>query len=350
MKTRKNITITDISKKLNLSIATVSRALNNSDKVNPTTRDLILKTASELNYQQNHLALALKSGQSKIVGVVVPFLNHNFFSTVIGGIEDKLSSEGYHVAIYQTHENYLTEVRHLNALINAQVDGIFLSVSKNTLNNDHIHKVLKQNKPLIFFDRRRIVPGTSSVTIDDFYGGYEATKHLIEQGSKSIAHLAGDFNLEIYKQRFEGYRQALKDHGLKYHEGFLQHISSKIEDGALAINSIWKNKNKPDAIFSSSDFALTGAIKELRKLKLHIPDDLAIVGFGNEPFTQFMETPVSTVDQSSLKMGETAAEIFLKKIRKEESLTKENSIILKPTFLPRASSLRKSALINQKYL
>lgn len=213
---KKNSTIHDISKKLNLSIATVSRALNNSPKVSPGTKEKVLATARELNYQQNQVALALKSGKTKFVGVVVPFLTHNFFSNVIGGIEKKLSSEGYHVAIYQTHENYETEVRHMKALINAQVDGIFLSVTRDTIGSEHIHEVLKQAKPLVFFDRKLSVPGTSSVVIDDFDAAYKATKHLIDQGAKKIAHFAGDFNLDIYQKRFDGYRKAPKEHHLEF--------------------------------------------------------------------------------------------------------------------------------------
>ncbi|MCG9972846.1 LacI family DNA-binding transcriptional regulator [Christiangramia crocea] len=340
MKTKKNSTIHDISKKLNLSIATVSRALNNSSKVKPRTKAKILAAASELNYQQNHVALALKSGQSKIVGVVVPFLNHNFFSSVIGSIENTLSKENYHVAIYQTHESYETEVKHIKALLNAQVDGIFLSASKETKDYGHINEVLERNKPLIFFDRKLNVPGTSSVVIDDFKAAYEATTHLIKQGAKKIAHFAGDFQLEIYQNRFNGFIEALKDNHLDFDKRFFYRTDQNVEGGIKGMKSIWQYKDKPDAIFSSNDFAVGGAIQVIREYGLSIPKDLLIAGFSNEPFTQFMETPISTVDQAPLKMGETAAEIFLKKIRKEENLTKENSIILNPTFFPRASSLK----------
>lgn len=338
---KQNSTIYDISEKLNLSTATVSRALNNSPKVSPKTKAKVLKAASELNYQQNQVALALKSGQTKFVGVVVPFLTHNFFSNVIGGIDGKLSPEGYHVAIYQTHEKYETEVKHINALLTAQVDGIFLSVSRETRNYDHIEAVLNKRKPLIFFDRKLPVKGTSSVVINDYKASYESTVHLINQGCKNIAHFAGDFNLDIYKQRFDGYLQALKDYGLKFNKQFFFKTDQTIEGGIEGMKYIWQHELKPDAIFSSSDFALAGAIQVIRELNLAIPEDIAITGFSNEPFTQFLETPISTVDQCPSKMGEKAAEIFLNKVQHKEKLEKENHISLTPEFLIRKSTLKK---------
>lgn len=344
---KKNSTINDISKKLNLSIATVSRALNSSPKVSPATKEKVLKAAAELNYHQNQIALALKSGQTKFVGVVVPFLTHNFFSNVIGGIEKKLGPEGYHVAIYQTHENHENEIKHVQALLNAQVDGIFLSVARETKSTQHINAVLQMEKPLIFFDRKLSVPGTSSVIIDDFNASYEATNHLIQQGAKKIAHFAGDFNLDIYQKRFEGYKKALEDNNLKFYKNFLFHTHAEIDAGRRGMKEIWKYKEKPDAIFSSNDFALAGATQVMREYKINVPKDLLIAGFSNEPFTQFLEPPLSTVDQCPIHMGEKAAEIFLNKVRKNEPLEKENHIILKPEFIIRESSVRKTKPMNK---
>lgn len=342
--TKKSSTINDISNQLNLSIATVSRALNNSPKVSSKTKERVLKKAKELNYQQNKIAQALKSGRSKFVGVVVPFLTHNFFSNVIGGIENKLSPEGYHVAIYQTRESLETEKQHIHALLNAQVDGIFLSVTRETRDHEHLKQVIDLNKPLIFFDRKLPVARTSSVTINDYSVAYEATTHLIHQGAKKIAHFAGDFNLEIYKQRFEGYLQALKDNKLKFYKKFFYQTHAEIEPGRRAMKKIWKYKDKPDAIFSSNDFALAGATQVMREYGIKISRDLLITGFSNEPFTQFLEPPLSTVDQCPVKMGEAAAEIFLNKVSRKEPLEKENHVVLKPNFIIRGSSVKNYTL------
>ena len=176
MAEKEKVTIYDISKKLGISAATVSRALNNNSKISVKTRELVLKTAAEMNYKQNRLAQALKSGKTNNVGVIVPYINRNFFSSVIRGIEEELSPHGYHVIICQSHEDVQNEVKQINTLLNTQVDGIFMSVAKTTQDTTHIQKAVAENTPLVFFDRKKNVPGLSSVTIDDYRGGYLATE------------------------------------------------------------------------------------------------------------------------------------------------------------------------------
>ena len=190
-------TIYDIAKALNVTAATVSRALNNNPKISAATRKLVMETAAKMNYKQNKLALALKSGKSNNVGVVVPYIDRNFFSAIIRGIEEELYPLGYHVIICQTHEQESAEIDNINALLNAQVDGILMSVSKLSTQTSHFEHVLNKNVPLVFFDRKKDVKGVSTVTIDDYQAGYNATKHLIEQGCSKIAHLSGDWALEI---------------------------------------------------------------------------------------------------------------------------------------------------------
>lgn len=345
MKKKGNITIYDISRKLKISAATVSRALNDNPRTSATTKALVLKTAKEMNYNQNRLALALKSGKSKVVGVIVPFLNRSFFSTAIRGIEEELGLSGYHVVICQTHENVESEIQHIGALLDAQVDGIFLSVSKTTQNGNHLTQILDQGKPLIFFDRKIEVPGTSSVVIDDFKGAYDATEHLIKQGCKRIAHFSGDLHLKIYQNRLKGYLAALEDYNLQVNaDDYVIHTNSKVETGASAMIQLWKMKRKPDAIFSASDFAIIGALQELRKLKVQIPHEISLVGFSNESFTKYMELPISSVDQTPLKMGKTAAQLFLNKINLNEPLKKENNIVLLPELCTRGSSIKELVL------
>ncbi|HEX9151528.1 MAG TPA: LacI family DNA-binding transcriptional regulator, partial [Flavobacterium sp.] len=215
----KKTTIYDIAKKLDTTAATVSRALNNNPKISASTRKLVLETAALMNYKQNKLALALQSGKSGNIGVIVPRIDSNFFASVIRGIEDELQPEGYHVIICQTHEDEKREIENINTLLNAQVDGILMSVSNVSKENDTVIKrVVEKNVPLIFFDRKKNIDGVSSVTINDFEGGYLATKHLIEEGCTKIAHLTGDQSLEIYENRNKGYKQALLDSGITFDE------------------------------------------------------------------------------------------------------------------------------------
>lgn len=333
------VTIYDISKKLNISAATVSRALNNNPKISQKTRELVLKTAAKMNYKQNRLAQALKSGRTNNVGVIVPFINRSFFSSVIRGIEEELSPHGYHVIICQSHEDVDNEIKQIDTLLNTQVDGIFMSVAKTTQDTSHIQKALAENTPLVFFDRKKDVPGLSSVIIDDFKGGYLATQHLIKQGCKKIAHFSGDLSVEIYKNRHQGYLKALKDQGITPLSRFSLQVNSKLESGISAVKELWEFEEKPDAIFSASDYAALGAIQELRKIGIKIPKEVCVVGFSNEPFTKYMELPITSVDQTPFEMGKIAAQVFLEQIE-SQILTAEKKVVLAPELYIRDSSNR----------
>lgn len=346
MKKKEQTTIYDISKKLNVSAATVSRALNDSPKISSSTKDLVWKTAKKMNYKQNRLAYALKSGKSYNVGVIVPYINRNIFSSVIRGIEEKLTPHGYHVIICQTHENVKFEEEQINALLDTQIDGIFMSVSKTTVNTDHIQKILDQGTPLIFFDRKKEIPGISAVTVNDYKGGFLATEHLIKEGCRRIAHFSGDLNLEIYTNRYKGYKAALKKHNIPLCPELVMMVSSKIESGSAAVSKLWDLKEKPDAIFSAGDHNALGAIQELRRKKVRIPQDVCVVGFSNEPFTQYMELPITSVDQTPQIMGKIAAEVFLEQIKGKQTLTIEKKVVLTPELCIRASSDRKVKNLN----
>lgn len=341
MKSKEKVTIYDISKKLKISAATVSRALNNNPKISEKTRALVAKTATEMNYKQNRLAQALKNGRTNNVGVIVPYINRSFFSSVIRGIEEELTPQGYHIIICQSHEEVDNEINQLNALLNTQIDGIFMSVSKTTQNTAHIKKAMEEQTPVVFFDRKIDVEGVSSVVLDDFKAGFMATEHLINEGCTKIAHLSGDINLEIYRNRYEGYIAALKKHHIEINEELVIHTSSKIESGVQAITQLWELEDKPDAIFSAGDYAALGAIQELKERGIKIPEEVCVVGFSNEPFTKYMELPITSIDQTPLMMGKIAAQVFLEQVKGNESLSIEKKVVLSPELIIRDSSSRK---------
>lgn len=341
--TKKNTTIYDISKKLNVSVATVSRALNNHPRISQATKELVVNMAQEMDYKQNNLAKALKSGETKTVGVIVPYINTNFFSSVIRGIEEELSPHGYRVIICQSHDDADVEKKQLNTLLNTQVDCIFISISKTTSDLEYVKKIIDTtNTPIIFFDRKKDIPGISTITIDDHKGAYQATEHLINEGFKNICHLSGDQNLEIYQNRLHGYISALKDHNLPVIEENIINTGSSIEEGINAMRNLWKRKVKPDAIFSASDFTALGVCREIKNLKLKMPQDIGVIGFSNEPFTQFMELSISSVDQTPVMMGKVSGKVFLESIRDNFSgITVEKKLVLTPMLQIRQSSSRK---------
>ena len=338
-------TIYDIAKKLDITAATVSRALNNNPKISENTRKLVLETAAKMNYKQNMLALALRSGKSNNVGVIVPRIDSNFFASVIRGIEEELYPEGYHVIICQTHEDEKRELENMNTLLNAQVDGILMSISDVTNeNNNFIKRLVDKKIPLIFFDRKKNIDGVSSVTINDFEGGSLATKQLISAGCTRIAHFTGNQSLEIFQNRTEGYKQALLDNKMEFNENYVSQIKSNVEAGRLAMEKLLSIENPPDALFSTSDFAALGAIQVLKEKGVKIPEEFCVFGFGNEPFTKFMELSISSVDQSPLAMGKMAAKVFLEQIKNTENLKIEQKVILKPELQIRKSSTRNTDL------
>lgn len=351
----KKTTIYDIAKVLDITAASVSRALNNNPKISESTRKLVLETANQMNYKQNKLALALRSGKSYNVGVIVPRVDSNFFASVIRGIEEELYAHKYNVIICQTHEDEKREYENINTLLNAQVDGILMSVSNVNLENVSsendliIKKVIEKKVPLVFFDRKKNIEGVSSVTINDYEVSYLATKHLIAQGCSRIAHFKGNQCLEIFVNRLEGYKQALLDSNIAFNTDYVILTKSSVEAGAEAVKILMKLKNPPDALFSSSDFAALGAIRELKAQGLRIPEDFCIVGFGNEPFTDFMELPMSTVDQVPLEMGIMTAKVFLEHIDNTGNAKIEKKVVLTSELNIRKSSLRSNISVADEY-
>lgn len=335
------VTIYDIAEKLNITAATVSRALNNNPKIKEATRELVIKTAAAMNYKQNKLALALKSGRSNNIGVIVPRIDSNFFASVIRGIEEELYPHGYQVIICQTHESIKRENENLHTLVDAQVDGIMMSVTGISNENDSAFRnVLEKNVPLIFFDRSKHIDGVSSVTINDFKGGYLATKHLIDEGCRNIAHFSGDQSLDIFKNRFLGYKQALLDNDIEFKDEYVIYTKSAVDAGKVSIDKLLQLETPPDALFSSSDFAALGAIQELKERNISIPNEFCVAGFSNEPFTKFMELSITSVDQSPLEMGRMSARVFLEQVDKTDTIKIEKKVVLAPELHIRKSSTK----------
>lgn len=332
----KKVTIYDIATKLNITAATVSRALNNNPNISISTKKLVLKTAESMNYVQNKLALALKSGKSNNVGVIVPRIDSNFFSTVIRGIEEELNPHGYHVIICQTNGDEKKEIDNIDALLNSQVDGILISTSSRE--KHAFERILNKDVALVFFDRKKTMKNVSSVTVNDYEGGYKATKHLIDNGCRNIAHFSGDTNIEIFMERFKGYKQALIDNNIEFKEEYVVYTKSTLEDGKKAIKKLLKLKTPPEALFSASDFAALGAIQELKLKGIKVPSDFSVIGFANEPFTKFMELSISTINQFPLEMGEMTAKVFLEQVNNTTKVKIEKKVVLEPELIIRKSS------------
>jgi LacI family transcriptional regulator len=338
---KEKATIHDIAKKLNITASTVSRALKDHPRISDETKKLVIKAAEKLNYQANNIAAALRNGRSNTLGIIVPTADRSFFASVIRGIEEIANKAGYNVMICQTYDSYQKELDSIEALLKARVDGIIISHGKETENFDHLKKVKERGIPLIMFDRSNDALGVSQVVIDDYFGAYRSVEHLIEQGCKKIAHFTNIRKISIFKERLRGYKEALANYGIPFDPSLVVESNLQLEDGRESmIKLLAGKKGRPDAIFSASALGAVGAMQVLKERNIKIPDDVALVAFSNEVYTSFTDPPLTAVDQHSMRMGNSAAEIFLEQITRKEKFI-PNTTVLHPELIIRESSLRK---------
>ena len=336
-------TISDIAKALDVTSSTVSRALNNHPAISESTKKLVADKARQLNYRPNHIAAALRSGKSNIIGVIIPFADRAFFGAALRGIEEEAVKHGYGVIVCQSYNDIKKERRAIDTLIRSQVDVIISSATKSNSDTQfqYFQKVIEEGTPVIFFDRTLEKMLANTVKVDDFQGAYDATKHLIDNGYERIAHFAGDFKTLIYRERLRGYRQALIDHHFPIIEELIIECSSIVDHGRKMARKLFKLPNPPDAIFSSSDFAALGALQELKSQGINIPQEVGIVGFANEPFSSFVEPSLSSVNQFSQDLGKIAAQIFFDHIVEQKKKAPFKQVILQPQLIIRNSSVKE---------
>lgn len=303
------ITIVDIAKKLNITPSTVSRALANNERVSIKTRELVKRTAEEMGYQPNILASSLRKGTSDTIGMVVPRINRHFFSNVICGVEEVLNESGYNLTIIQTSEKYLNEVKAIDTLRKSRVAGIIISHSLETTDFEHLEQVAAQ-LPLVQFDR--VVENLEGPKIinDNYKGAYLTTQQLIKSGYKKFVHLAGNDNVLIYKERKQGFLDALKDAHMDMANVKVIDNAITRESGYTSIKDMY-GKEDFDVVFCAGDYAALGAIEFLKEKGVDIPNEIGVTGFGNEPFAELMSPSMTTIDQNGAEMGRIAANSIL---------------------------------------
>lgn len=333
-------TIHDIARILGIDSSTVSRALNNSSRVTQKTKDKIMAKALELGYQRNHLASSLRKSKTYTLGVIVPRISRHFFSSAISGIEETAHEAGYNVIICQSLEQLAREQKIVETLVANRIDGLLMSISMETVNYDHLQGLKRRKIPFVFFDRHCEIPGNSNVIIDDFQAGFDATEHLILNRSRKIVHFAGPQNLEIYKNRFKGYKAALKKYQIPYIEEFVLTSRLMKSDGIENAKKLLALPYKIDAFFSANDEAAISAMQYLKEKGVKMPEDIAVVGFSNESISSVIEPPLTTINQSGFEIGKTATSLLLSQIDKEHRGQMSETIMLKPSLIKRKSSIR----------
>ncbi len=346
MSGKKKYTLQDIARELNTSISTVSRALKDHPRISAEMCEKVQKFALEHNYQPDFRASSLRMGSNRTIGVLVPRIDINFFARVLRGIDEICSMDNYNVMICQSFDSLQKEMKLVNSLLNGKIDGLIASISIETQDGDHFNSLIDNGLPLVFFDRVLHSLNVHKVVIDDYKGAYESVEHLIRNGYKRIAHFAGPQHHNIYSQRKLGYLEALKNNGFEIDEEIIFHNTIVQETGYKAMQKIREMKNPPDAIFSSSDYAILGAIVYAKKHGIEIPKQLGLTGFANEPFDDLYAPSITSVDQHPIMMGQKAARLLIDAMEKKNKATEPQILKLDPTLIVRQSSSRLKLIGN----
>jgi LacI family transcriptional regulator len=343
VKSSKEVTIYDVAKALNISPSTVSRGLRDHPYIRKETKTKIKITAREMGYRHNKFASSLRQNKTHTLGVIVPKLNSYFMATAIAGIEKITTLYGYNLIISQSQESGKKEISSISTLFNSRVDGLLVSLAFDTKNLDPFNIFFRKGIPVVFFDRVYECPGCTSIIIDNYKAGYEATAHLISQGCKRIVHLGGNLLRNVYSERLRGFKQALEDSGLKYENDLLIVSDLNGKAGEDTAKLIFKMKNRPDGIFTANDTSAVAAICELQLAGIRIPDDIAVVGFNNEPISKVVQPNLTTIHYPALEVGEMAATTLINKLNNSHSAY-PSTIVLEHSLIVRNSSDRKRYL------
>jgi LacI family transcriptional regulator len=329
------VNIKRLAQELNISIATVSKALNDSYEISLKTKNRVWTLAKELNYTPNPAASNLRSHKTKTIAVVIPCVANNFFSLSIKGIEEIARQHGYHVLIYQTHEDIEAEVAFTNSLLSGRVDGILTSVSSSEYNSEYYTNLVKKI-PLVFFDRVYENLDAFNVSTDDYDIAFQATEHLIERGCTKIAYLYGLQNLPAGRARFAGYRDALNAHGLDTAE---QLIVNYHDDEAFNVQRIKDllSGHQPDALFSSIEEFIIPVYSTCRALEIKIPSDIKILSFSNLSTAALLSPSLTTITQPAFEIGREAAKCLFKMLNNKQA-DDERNIVLKSMLIKRDST------------
>ncbi|MET0636874.1 MAG: LacI family DNA-binding transcriptional regulator [Chitinophagaceae bacterium] len=340
MKSRKEVTIYDIAERLQLSAATVSRALQNHPAVNKKTKKKILDLAGDLGYRTNHFARNLRSQQSKTIGVLVHELNSNFITSVLAGIEKVTTAEGYDLIITHSSENLAQEKANVRNLFDKRVDGLIASLSFETENLEHFNAFYEKGVPVVFFDRVEQDGNRTVVVIDNENCGYIATKHLMDQGCRRIAHITSTLKRNVYSQRFNGYKRALASGKLPFHKDLLILEDLSQHAGVDAAERILKLKPLPDGLFITNDFLAAVIIKTLKAKGIAVPGDIAVVGFNNDAIGELIEPTLSTINYPGQTMGKIAARNLIDHLKGGTTLAQTSTITVHSNLVVRESSLK----------
>lgn len=346
----KEITIYDIARVSGVSPTTVSRALNHHPAVKEKTKKKIFQTAADLGYQSNIFASNLRSKKTKNIGVLVPRLNSYFQASVIAGMEKVANEAGFNLIISQSLENVEKERTNVESLFNSRVDGLLVSLAKSSRGINHFDRFFKKGIPVIFFDRVADCNSCTGIIIDNTHAAHQATTHLLNQGCKRIVHVTGDTDIDIYAERLKGYKYALVDFNIPFDETLVISTALVEDSGEQIVKKIMHMEKLPDGLFVSNDACAASCIRHLKLHNMRVPEDIAVVGFNNDPISRLVEPNITTINYPGYEMGEIAMRNLVNHLegKDENTLITTNKITLRSELLVRESSMKKIEQVVEK--
>ena len=339
------ITLRDIAKALNLSVSTVSRALTDSYQIGETTKKKVLAYAKAHQYVPNRMARGLKEGKSRSIGVVVCSIDNNFVAQMLDGIDSYCTAHDYQIIMMQSKESYEQEKAGVNLLYAGGIDGLLISPTYQTIDFQHLTNLQNAGLPVVLFDRLSHQIDTHKVAANNFQGAYDATKHLIDNGFKIIAHINSDTKLSLATERFEGYKKALSDHNITYDDQLVKFCDATTatnlnENLMIAIKDLMSLNHKPDAIFTATDLLSTKSLSIIHQLGYVIPNEVALIGFSNTDLADSLNPSLSTIYQPAFEIGSLAAKQLLSLIEGKKTEAFE-TVLLETQLETRESSRPK---------
>ena len=340
MKEKTPLTMKDIAREFGTSVSTVSRALKDSPRISADRRAAIQQYAREHNFTPNVIAESLRFSKVqpiKVIGVIIPEFTHFYFMSVLSGIEEEALARGYRIMVAQSAEQYEREVRICQSFFENKVCGIIVSQAKDTQKYDHFQRLMDEGVPLVFYDRICTGVNASRVVVDDYMGAYNAVTHLIETGCKRIGFYGSPPTLEISKNRFNGYKDALLKHGLPYDESITRICDNRADAEAMT-PELLQLENRPDAFFAVNDDTAIGILYTAKRMGLKVPKDISICGFTNGQRAVACDPMLTTVEQRGVKVGEEAADILISHVEGIIPLEKAERRIVRTRLIIRGTT------------
>ena len=340
MAEKTTLTMKDIARELGISVATVSRALKNSPRISAERRAAIQQYAREHNFTPNMIAESLRHSRVqplKVIGVIIPEFAHYYFSSILSGIEEEASARGYRIMVAQSNEQYEREVKICQSFYENKVCGIIVSQAKDTHQYDHFQRLIDSGVPLVFYDRICTGVNASRVVVDDYMGAFNAVTHLIETGCTRIAFYGSAMTLEISKNRYNGYKDALLKHGIQPNQELIRFCDNRTDAEAIT-PEILSTDNPPNGFFAVNDDTAIGILYTAKRMGFRVPEDISICGFTNGQRAVACDPMLTTVEQRGIKVGEEAVDILIGHVEGTIPLDKAEKRIVRTRLIIRGTT------------